>query len=60
MSEKQKQKIMKKIYEIPTIEVMTVTAEAILEASLPLIDENATGPGLSREFPVFNDVINEE
>ena len=51
---------MKKIYEIPTIEVMTVTAEAILEASLPLIDENATGPGLSREFPVFNDVINEE
>ena len=60
MSEKQKQKIMKKIYEIPTIEVMTVTAEAILEASLTLIDENATGPGLSREFPVFNDVINEE
>ena len=51
---------MKKIYEIPTIEVMTVTAEAILEASLTLIDENATGPGLSREFPVFNDVINEE
>jgi hypothetical protein len=51
---------MKKIYEIPTIEVMTVTAEAILEASLHLIDENATGPGMSREFPIFDEIIDEE
>ncbi len=47
---------MKKIYEIPTIEVMTVTAEAILEASLPLMEDDATGPGMSREFPIFNDI----
>lgn len=51
---------MKKIYEIPTIEVMTVTSEAILEASLPLIDEDAQTPGMSREFPVFNEIPFEE
>ncbi len=51
---------MKKIYEIPTIEVMTVTAEAILEASLPLIDEDAQTPGMGREFPVFNEIPFEE
>ena len=50
---------MKKKYEIPTIEVMALTTEAILEASeasLNLIDADATAPGLSREFPLFNDM----
>lgn len=51
---------MKKIYEIPTIEVMTVTAEAILEASLPMFDADATTPGMSREFPIFNDLSESE
>ena len=47
---------MKKKYEIPAIEVMEVTTEAILEASLPLIDEDATVPGMGREFPIFNTI----
>ena len=51
---------MKKIYEIPTIEVMTVTAEAILEASLSLMEGEATGPGMSREFLIFDEIIDEE
>ena len=51
---------MKKIYEIPTVEAMAVVAETLLEASLPLIDEDATDPGMAREFPIFNDIIDEE
>lgn len=51
---------MKKIYEIPTVEAMAVVAETLLEASLPLIDEDASEPGMAREFPIFNDIIDEE
>ena len=47
---------MKKKYEMPTIEVMAVTTEAILEASLPLIEQDAEFPGMGREFPIFNDI----
>lgn len=51
---------MKKQYEIPAVEVMETTTEALLQASLPLIDEGATGSGMSREtedeveLPKFN------
>lgn len=45
---------MKKKYIIPTLEVIQTETEALLEASLELIDENANGDGMSRgEMGIF-------
>lgn len=46
---------MKKKYIIPTLEVIQTETEALLEASLELIDENANGDGMSRELDIFFD-----
>lgn len=46
---------MKKKYIIPTQDVMEMEAEALLEASLELKNDNATGEGMSRELDIFFD-----
>ena len=44
---------MKKKYIIPTLEVVQTETEALLEASLELIDDDATGDGMSREMGII-------
>lgn len=46
---------MKKKYIIPTLDVMEIEAEALLEASLELKEGNATGEGMARELDIFFD-----
>ena len=41
---------MKKKYIIPTLDVMEIEAEALLEASLELKEGEAQQPGMSREL----------
>lgn len=46
---------MKKKYIIPTLEVIQTETEALLEASLELIDDDANDDGMSRELDIFFD-----
>lgn len=41
---------MKKKYIIPTLDVMEIEVGALLEASLPLKNEDATDDGMSRDL----------
>ena len=46
---------MKKKYIIPTLDVMEIEAEALLEASLELKEGDAQQPGMARELDIFFD-----
>ena len=49
---------MKKTYQIPTLEVLQAETEALLEASLTIIEEDATDDAMSRiTNPTDFDVI---
>ena len=46
----QKEQTMKKIYNVPTLEVVKIQTQQMLAASVQMFNENANSPGMSREF----------
>ena len=49
---------MKKIYESPLLEVMTMDTESLLDASLSIIDSDANSPAMSRQDEFLDELLN--